>query len=82
MSVTRVSKKDGLSADLLEGAEAIAEFMFGDGSKRRKVYHLASNEKAANKLPVFRLGSLICARKSTLMEWIAVQECRDSEAGK
>jgi hypothetical protein len=62
-----------LSKDLLEGADAIAEFMFGDRKERRKVYHLAGGAKG-NPLPVFRLGSVICARKSTLLQWISEQE--------
>lgn len=59
-----------LADDLLEGAEGIAEFLFGDAKKRRRVYHLAENKR----LPVFRLGAVLCARKSTLMDWIAKQE--------
>ena len=59
-----------LSDDLLLGAGAIAEFMFGDNRKRRQVYHLAQT----NKLPVFKLGATICARRSTLVAWIEAQE--------
>jgi hypothetical protein len=29
-----------LSADLLRGADEIAQFMFGDPKERRRVYHL------------------------------------------
>jgi hypothetical protein len=65
---------EGLADDLLEGADKIAEFVFGDASKRRKVYHLASDAKSGSKLPVFRLGNTICARRSTLLQWIAAQE--------
>ncbi|MEZ2144928.1 hypothetical protein AAE026_21950 [Bradyrhizobium sp. DN5] len=56
--------------DLLEGAEEIARFMFGSPAKRRRVYHLAAH----SDLPVFRLGEIICARRSTLRTWIAEQE--------
>ena len=56
--------------DLLEGAGAIAAFMYGDPGKRRKVYHAA----ARAGLPVFRIGGVICARRSTLVGWIADQE--------
>ena len=38
--------------DLLEGAGAIAAFMYGNPGKRRKVYHAA----ATLGLPVFRIG--------------------------
>ena len=59
-----------LSSDLLRGAEAIAEFMFGDRNKRRLVYHLADT----GRLPVFKLGSILCARRTTLIAWIEEQE--------
>lgn len=66
-----------LHDDLLEGAEAIAAFLYGSASKRRKVYHLAST----SRLPVFRLGSVLCARKSKILEWIAGQETQNLEGG-
>lgn len=56
--------------DLLEGAEAISGFIYGDTTKRRKVYHLAQT----SRLPVFRLGAVLCARKSKILEWIRKQE--------
>jgi hypothetical protein len=59
--------------DLLRGGAEIAEFLFDDPQQRRKVYHLAKT----SRLPVFRLGSLLCARKSTLLEWVARQERRE-----
>lgn len=61
-----------LAQDLLRGADAIAEFVFGDVNQRRKVYHLAET----SRLPVFRLGALLCARKSVLLNWIGEQEKR------
>lgn len=61
-----------LAADLLRGAHKIAEFLFGSPSERRKVYHLAET----SRLPVFRLGSVLCARRSVLKEWIMQQEDR------
>ena len=67
------------SEDLLRGAAAIAQFLFGNSEgpieqeqARRKVYHLA----AKSNLPVFKLGSMICARKSVLLRWVEVQEGR------
>ena len=56
--------------DLLEEADAIAEFLFGDRKRRRAIYHLASKKG----LPTFRMGTKLCARKSALLEWIASQE--------
>jgi hypothetical protein len=61
-----------LAPDLLRGAEEIAGFLFGDRAHRRKVYHLAET----SRLPVFRLGAVLCARRSILMAWIAAQEKR------
>lgn len=67
----RSQNTDALAHDLLRGAEEIADFLFGDKSQRRKVYHLAGT-----RLPVFRLGSVLCARRSVLMAWISEQEQR------
>lgn len=58
--------------DLLRGAEDIALHLYGDRNLRRKVYHLA----ATSNLPVFKLGSMICARKSVLLKWVEDQERR------
>ena len=61
-----------LADDLLRGADAIAAFVFGDARQRRKVYYYAG--EANLQLPIFRIGSAICARKSKLIEWIERQE--------
>lgn len=61
-----------LADDLLRGADQIAEFLFGDPGQRRKVYHLTE----CSRLPVFKLGAVLCARKSVLLAWIAEQEAR------
>jgi hypothetical protein len=61
-----------LSRDLLRGADELALFLYGDASFRRKVYHLA----ATSNLPIFKLGAMICARKSVLLAWIEDQERR------
>jgi hypothetical protein len=58
--------------DLLRGAEAIAEFLYGSRELRRNIYHLV----ATSNLPVFKLGSMICARKSALLKFVADQEAR------
>ena len=63
----------GLTPDLLRGAAEIAEFLYGDRSFRRKVYHLVET----SRLPVFRLGSRLCARRSVLLGWIVEQEGRN-----
>ena len=61
-----------LANDLLLGADQIADFLFVESGQRRKVYHLAET----SRLPVFRLGTKLCARRSVLMAWIASQEER------
>ena len=61
-----------LADDLLHGADEIAKFLFGSKSGRRRVYYLAET----SRLPVFRLGSVLCARRSVLVEWISRQEHR------
>jgi hypothetical protein len=62
-----------LADDILRGADAIAAFIFGKTrSNRRKVYYLAET----SRLPVFRLGAVLCARKSVLLGWISGQESR------
>ena len=63
-----------LGKDLLRGARDIAEFLFGtsDEKTRRSVYHLIET----SRMPTFRLGSLVCARRSVLLHWIAEQEER------
>jgi hypothetical protein len=65
-------KLPGLAEDLLRGADEIADFIFGARGSRRQVYYLAET----SRLPVFRLGSVLCARRSVLMQWIAKQESR------
>lgn len=75
------TKEVTLTDDLLRGAEAIAEFQFRGttedqrGRNRRKVYHLAES----SRLPLFRLGSMLCARKSVLLDFIAAQAIRALE---
>lgn len=69
---TKIGPTSELAGDLLRGADQIAAFIFGNASERRKVYHLAET----SRLPVFRLGAVLCARRSVLMEWIENQERR------
>jgi hypothetical protein len=59
-----------LKNDLLEEAQTIAEFIYGDPKRKRAVYHLASKRE----LPVFKLGNRLCARKSALLDWISSRE--------
>jgi len=63
-------KSAELAGDILYGAEAIVEFLFGDRRYRRKVYNLIETQR----LPHFRLGATVCARRSILTAWIVDQE--------
>lgn len=64
---------DNIAGDILQGAAAIAAFL---GFKRRTIYHLV----ASGGLPSFRMGDIVCARRSTLTAWIAEQEARNQRA--
>jgi hypothetical protein len=66
------SDEENFSKDMLRGADELAAFLFGSKSQRRKVYHLA----ATSNLPVFKLGSMICGRKSVILRWVEAQEAR------
>jgi hypothetical protein len=61
-----------LGDDLLCGADAIAKFLYGPKGSRRKIYYL----RACTRVPLFRLGTKLCGRRSVLLAWIAAQENR------
>lgn len=63
-----------LHDDLLIGAAAIADFIYGSTEYKyqRRVYYLTTQSK--RQLPWFRLGSQIAARRSSIMTWIEAQE--------
>lgn len=58
---------DNIATDLLKGADEIAAFL---GEDARAVYFAISK----GRIPHFRVGQNIRARKSTLLTWIAQQE--------
>ena len=53
--------------DLLYGVPAIASCL---KMTERQVYHLV----AKSELPTFKIGSKVCARRSSLREWLAEKE--------
>jgi hypothetical protein len=57
---------------VIRGADAIAEYIFGDRRHRRKIYYLAE----CSKIPIWRLGSTLCLRPATYESWIKGQESR------
>jgi hypothetical protein len=60
-------------SDILVGAAEISEWLLGSREERRRIYNLA--ETSEHRLPTFKIGGTLCARKSTILSWIAAQEC-------
>jgi hypothetical protein len=66
-----VKESGRLAEDILQGAAAIAVYLFGAADERRRVYYLIET----GQLPHFRIGKArVCARRSTLASWITTQE--------
>lgn len=63
-----------LFEDLLVGVAAITRFIWGPDANPRKGYRAID----PNRMPVFKIGSRLHARKSRLMRWIAEQEDRSA----
>jgi len=63
-------KRVGLALLVGLTVSAIAFFLLNDPGQRRVVYHLFEKKR----LPAFRLGKRIYARKSTLSAWIEALE--------
>ena len=70
MNLEGPTSAPSIGGDILRGADDIAAFLYGDARHRRKVYNLVETKR----VPHFRLGATICARKSALMAWIKAQE--------
>lgn len=66
---------DTLGHDMLIGAKAIGRFLYGTDGRSRSIFHLA----AKSRMPHFRVGSRICARRSVLLQWIKDQEDPDKK---
>lgn len=65
---------DTLGDDLLIGAASIAHHVFGSDEPRfqRRVYYLCHAAKC--RLPHFRIGFQLAARKTVIQGWIERQE--------
>lgn len=59
-------KNEG-DSDLLYGVPAIAKHL---GISDRAIYHLHGR----GTLPTFKIGKVVCARRTTLATWIAERE--------
>lgn len=73
MEQSQTVPDEALAGDILIGAAAIAEELYGDSKKRRRIFHLVQT----SRLPIFRLGSRICIRRTVLRQWITHQEERN-----
>jgi hypothetical protein len=73
--VPAVGRSAELTADLLEGAEAIGAFLNKDP---RTVYYLA----ARHLLPIIKIGTVLHARKSRLIQFIEDLENASQGAAK
>lgn len=62
-------EQENKSADLLYGCPAIAAFL---GLSEHATYHLMRKQD----FPSFKLGGKVCARPSSLNEWLAEQEAK------
>jgi len=71
ISETEDAKDD--KPDLLHGAPAIAKHL---GLAVRVVYHLHDQ----SLIPTFKMGKTVCARRSTLRDWMAQQEAAAATA--
>ena len=76
-----LSIQSPLADDLLEGASEIGEFLFGSDPaakefRLRRIYRLTTQVPPEERLPVFRVGNLLFARKSTLVQWVTEREGR------
>lgn len=65
-----MSDEDDTGGGLLFGAEEISLFLFSSPDHRRRIYHLAEK----HDLPVFRIGSTLCARRRRLRLWLDHRE--------
>jgi hypothetical protein len=68
--MTHKTSSEKFGSDILYGAKEIAAFIGGSEQRRRAVYSLVQQ----GRIPHFRLGVIICARKSVLLDWVAAQE--------
>ena len=55
--------------DLLHGVQAIADFL---GMRRHATQHRIDQ----GLIPTFKLGAIVCARRSTLNGWLAECEAK------
>jgi len=64
-----------LAPDILRGVRDITVYLYGTSDRNaiRSVYHLTEK---SNTIPTFKLGSMTCARKSSIRATVWMQEKR------
>ncbi|MEQ8251884.1 MAG: helix-turn-helix domain-containing protein [Oceanibaculum nanhaiense] len=68
----RTEIPDTIDGDLLRGADEIARFL---GLNKRAIYHAIER----GRIPHFRFGANLYARRSSLLAWIEKQEQRHAQ---
>ena len=75
MEIQTVNGYDGHAyGDLLYGVKSIAEFL---GMRPKQAQHRCDD----GTIPTFKIGRNVCARKSTLREWLDKMERAHAEDG-
>lgn len=64
--------------DRLFGAEAIAEYVYGDRAKVRKVYNLRQRSRPPHRFPIYRLNGELVALRSEIDAWFDAQRLKDA----
>lgn len=64
---------DYAQPDRLFGAREIAQYVYGDGSKARKIYNLVRRVSPAHRFPIRKLGTELVARRTEIDAWFAQQ---------
>lgn len=79
MLITPENQPSDTDRDILVGAAAIAEFMFGDASMRRQIYYRAER----GELPHFHWGNCICSTRTAILRMVArlMQDSDDQRGG-
>jgi len=59
--------------DRLFGAAAIAEAVYGDSSKAKKVYNLVQRVRPPHRFPVYKLNGELVALRSEIEAWFRTE---------
>lgn len=59
--------------DMIRGAEAIAEYVYGDPDLKPRIYDLYRRVRYPHRFPIYKLGGELVARRSEIDAWFAQQ---------